>query len=256
MITWLTSVFRVVYYFIRILLVGVLHSLNAAANEKGEKNRPNYRLCDDELFNEEYGLLKDDMAKYKAALTAVNFGRVPDSFADTRQTPEAREALNEAARKADPQKAKGDAYELFIGKQFEKKGDLVIYNGLISGYQDDGVDLIVISAKTKTLNLVQCKNWSKKPMTLNDLEAIYSKLANHQPIYSFECKDINYYLQEQMPNKTILTLLFECQNYQIRKTLYIADYRTIDFHIGPHLTISGPNIFKYKDMKLVVKGMS
>lgn len=265
MITWFINLFRVIYYFIRIVIVALPHEIVAACdaieNEKegGNDKRVNRRLNDyevhDKLYNEDHGLLKEEIAKYNAALTVVNFGQ---PSANTRQTPEAREALNESVRRVDPLKAKGDAYERFIGKQFEKKGDLVIYNGFISGYQDGGADLVVISAETKTLNLIQCKNWSQRPLTLNDLEEIYSKLSRLQPLsfYGFECRDINYYLSTPMPDRTILTLLFECQNYQIRKTLYIADDRTVDLHIGPHLTMTGPNIFKYKDMKLVVKGMS
>ena len=48
-------------------------------------------------------------------------------------------------------KQKGDKYEKFIGKKFEEKGDLVIYNGFINGYADQGVDIICISTTTKTI---------------------------------------------------------------------------------------------------------
>ena len=51
--------------------------------------------------------------------------------------------------KPDPFKEKGDLYEKFIGQAFEKKGELVIYNGFIYGYDDKGVDIISISLKTK-----------------------------------------------------------------------------------------------------------
>ena len=58
-------------------------------------------------------------------------------------------------------KEQGDAYERFIGKQFEEKGYLVIYNGFICGFDDGGVDLVAISADAKILYLIQCKNWQK-----------------------------------------------------------------------------------------------
>ena len=44
--------------------------------------------------------------------------------------------------KRDPLKMKGDAYEKFIGKKLEEKDELVIYNGLIRGMEDRGVDII------------------------------------------------------------------------------------------------------------------
>ena len=46
--------------------------------------------------------------------------------------------------KKDPLKEKGDNYERFIGRKFEEKGELVIYNGFIRGYKDKGVDIISI----------------------------------------------------------------------------------------------------------------
>ena len=66
--------------------------------------------------------------------------------------------------KADPLKEMGDAYEKEIGKAFECKGDFVIYNGLIRGFYDGGVDLIVISPNSQSINFVQCKNWQNKNM--------------------------------------------------------------------------------------------
>ena len=63
--------------------------------------------------------------------------------------------------KADPLKEMGDVYEKEIGKEFESKGDFVIYNGLIRGVADGGVDLIIISPDSQSINFVQCKNWQK-----------------------------------------------------------------------------------------------
>ncbi len=76
-------------------------------------------------------------------------------------------------------KQKGDQYERYIGQQFAAKGDLVIYNGFIKGYADQGVDIISISSETKVINLVQCKNWTKMRMTLAYMNDIYSKLEQY-----------------------------------------------------------------------------
>ena len=74
----------------------------------------------------------------------------------------------------------GEEYEKYIGLQFEKKGDFVIYNGLIYGIEDKGVDIITISENEKYINLIQCKNWKNKKMTLDDLELVYLKLEKYK----------------------------------------------------------------------------
>ncbi len=57
-------------------------------------------------------------------------------------------------------KEKGDSYEKYIGKKLENKGQLVIYNGLIHGYDDKGVDIISISSASETINLkLRVKNY-------------------------------------------------------------------------------------------------
>jgi hypothetical protein len=68
------------------------------------------------------------------------------------------QSSKENLSKPDPLKEKGDRYEKYIGSEFEKKGDLVVYNGFIRGYKDQGVDIVSIRPACKTINLVQCKN--------------------------------------------------------------------------------------------------
>ena len=149
------------------------------------------------------------------------------------------------------------SYEKFVGKEFEKKGDLVIYYGFIKGYEDRGVDLIIISSKTKTVNLLQCKNWEKKSLKLKDIEKVYSKLNGYRPDFRIlEPDDINFYLDNPKDNKTIFALLEYGNSYKFRKTLYIASDKVVDLAVGQHLTMMTPNIFKYKEMKMVVKNMS
>ena len=84
-----------------------------------------------------------------------------------------QEADNQAQRQQQPLKAMGDAYELHIGRRFEQKGDLVIYNGFLRGYIDQGVDLIVISKKDQVTHLIQCKHWKRYEFTLKHLNEIY-----------------------------------------------------------------------------------
>jgi hypothetical protein len=153
-------------------------------------------------------------------------------------------------------KQKGDKYENFIGKKFEEKGDLVIYNGFINGYADQGVDIICISTATKTIHLIQCKNWTTMRMTLAHLQAVYQKLED----YNFDCFNLSVEAinnhQTAYKDNVRLTLVNTQHNlakFTVRKTLYLASEKVVDLEIGRYLTMMSPTIFKYKDMKIVMK---
>ncbi|WOE69948.1 hypothetical protein RZR97_12725 [Hydrogenimonas thermophila] len=157
----------------------------------------------------------------------------------------------------DPLKAKGDEYEKYIGRKFEDKGELVIYNGLIRGYEDKGVDLISICNKTDTINLIQCKNWTQKSMRLEDIQKIYTKLSQYDfDFFDLSIWEINNYLKLKKDHNRIRKIIKSTKQnfkkFKVRKTLYISSDKVIDLNIGKHLTMIKPNIFKYKDMKIVV----
>jgi hypothetical protein len=255
---WGFNIFVFSFYSLKVLFTAVDQvSRNLSDEENEQENNINARITDDKLFNRRNGILKDDLVKAKNALKKVQvFGDKVDTN-NSYQFPEERESLNEALRRKDPLKAKGDSYEKFIGKQFEEKGDLVIYYGFIKGYEDKGVDVIVISQENKTVNLVQCKNWERKVFKVDDIEKVYSKLNNYRPDFRIlEPDDINYYLDNPRDAETIFTLLEYGISYKFRKTLYIANDKVIDLRIGEHLTMMTPTIFKYKDLKIVVRGMN
>jgi hypothetical protein len=158
----------------------------------------------------------------------------------------------------DPLKAKGDRYERYIGKRFEDKGELVIYNGFILGFEDGGVDIAVISKDTKTINLVQCKHWSLKILELDHIEKIYEKLNTHNlDFLRLSANQINEQLSTKKQNIEIEKSLLTAQNNEktllIRKTLYISSDKVVDLEIGKHLIMMQPNIFRYQDMKIVVE---
>jgi len=100
-------------------------------------------------------------------------------------------AMKELARKStlykslqeDYYKKTGDIFEAKIGSKYEKNGFLVIYNGLMRGYHDRGVDLIAIdllSNRTKEIHLIQCKNWSAKFMGNHEIKEVYDKLTEYK----------------------------------------------------------------------------
>jgi len=158
--------------------------------------------------------------------------------------------------KQDHLKEKGDRYERYIGTKFEKKGDFVVYNGFIRGYKDRGVDIVTISLKTETINLVQCKNWTKKPMKLEDIEEIYFKLDNYTlDIFALNAEEIKQHLTLDKTdiNKKYNKAKQNQDNYEIRKTLYIGSDRVIDLNIGKELVMIQKDIFRYRDMKIVIE---
>ena len=165
-------------------------------------------------------------------------------------------------KKADPLKEMGDAYEKEIGKEFESKGDFVIYNGLISGVADGGVDLIVISPDSQSINLVQCKNWHKMKMEHHHISSVYDKLTNYASninysigyiVVKYSYVALQKHLHYKKECDEIANILKASSNYtNIRKTLYIATDKVVDLDVGQHLTMIKPNIFRYKDMKIVI----
>ncbi len=166
------------------------------------------------------------------------------------------DGLRKNEEEADFLKQKGDLYEKFIGKEFEKKGELVIYNGFIRGYADDGVDVISISHSTKTIHLIQCKNWTKKPMLLDDVENIYAKLEDFKlDRITKNVNAVHGHLQLTKSLSDIETALkINKKDFTVRKTLYIGSDKVIDLNIGKQLKLIKPTIFRYQDMKIVIKG--
>ncbi len=164
--------------------------------------------------------------------------------------------------KVDPLKEMGDAYEKEIGKEFESKGDFVIYNGLISGVADGGVDLIVISPDSQSINLVQCKNWHKMKMEHHHISSVYDKLTNYSSnikysigyiVVKYSYVALQKHLHYKKECDEIANILKASSNYtNIRKTLYIATDKVVDLDVGQYLTMIKPNIFRYKDMKIVI----
>lgn len=161
--------------------------------------------------------------------------------------------------KDDPLKAMGDRYERYIGEKLEGKGEVVIYNGFIMGYSDQGVDLISISPTHKTINLIQCKNWKKMNMGVEVIEDIYNKLSKYFPAYdpvsNFQPSTINSHVSKSYDEGLLKNLMTDIkkspEDYKIRKTLYASSDQVIDLEVGRHVKMIKPSIFRYKEMKIV-----
>ncbi len=137
-----------------------------------------------------------------------------------------------------------------------------MYNGFIRGYEDKGMDLIVVSPKEKAINLVQCKYWVRKEITLDDVVNIYNKLDVHyNNLDLFYLSNSEVYNHLQMQNMDMLDvdrimndLRDNIANYTMRKSLYAASEKVVNLAIGEHLKMIKPNIFRYKEMKVVFSG--
>lgn len=154
-------------------------------------------------------------------------------------------------------KKKGDRYERFVGNQLEEKGELVIYNGFIRDYEDGGVDVASISPEKRTVNLIQCKNWENRTLTLRDVQTIYRKLQAHP----FDFLDLSAeQIRSQQTRKfdigRIRKIMSDARgglkHHTVRKTLYISSDKVVDLEVGKHLAMIKPNIYRYEDMKIVV----
>jgi hypothetical protein len=153
----------------------------------------------------------------------------------------------------DPLKQRGDGFELHIGRKFELKRELVIYNGLIRGYEDQGVDVIIISKATESLHLIQCKHWRKLEFTQDHLKKIYSDLNNYRfDFHQVPSIAINQYLSIKRDEADILATVNESLIYsKIRKTLYLSSKNVISINVWPLLEEIKENIYRYKGMKIV-----
>jgi hypothetical protein len=149
-------------------------------------------------------------------------------------------------------KEEDNNYKKIIGKVFEKQGNLVIYNGFIRASADAGVDIIVISMDKQSIELIQCKNWTKKQIELEDLANSYKKL-NHFDLrhISHSPKNIFQHLQIKSPLEKIEDIM-DCdkENFILRKTLYIRSDEVID--IEKNIERLKSNIFRYEEMKIVI----
>lgn len=91
-------------------------------------------------------------------------------------------------RTKEAKKRAGNNYEKEVGKYYEKLGYKVKYNGLEKGYLDEGIDLIA-SNENRTL-LIQCKNWQKSIITIEEIYYFLDNCNKFTSKYNFQTKEI------------------------------------------------------------------
>ena len=148
-------------------------------------------------------------------------------------------------------------YIKYIGMKLEKQGYLVIYNSFIRKSDNQEVDIISIDTKTKTTNLIKCQNLSQKNITSYDFELFYAKLTIYKPdFFDLKVNKIREFLQFPKRLVEIKNILDSSKTYSYRKTFYIFDKDTIDSNSIKYLKKIKENIYKHKDMKIVVAKFS
>ena len=94
-------------------------------------------------------------------------------------------------------------------------------------------------------------------MLLNDIENIYEKLNMFDlSRISKNENAVSKHLQTKLLTEEIKEALrTNKKEFTLRKTLYASSDKVIDIAIGEKLTMIKSNIFRYKDMKIVLRDM-
>jgi len=105
-------------------------------------------------------------------------------------------------RHARYKRKKGEWYEKFVGKRYEKEGYEVLYHGLRYGIHDQGIDLI--ARKGESIHLIQCKNWSAfGSLNVKEIKAFYGSCALYIESHQLHGKKIERILA--IPDNRLLT---------------------------------------------------
>lgn len=116
----------------------------------------------------------------------------------------------------------GLAFELFVGRDLERQGLLVIYNGIIKGYEDHGVDLIAFNEKEKHVYFIQCKNWYKREMNKSRLDEILERMkVNGLSFSRQQLVDSDKVSLQKSPR--IVSLLDASRSFDCLKILYVNE---------------------------------
>ena len=85
---------------------------------------------------------------------------------------------------------KGRNYEKQIGQLYEKKNYKVIYNGILKGKRDGGIDLI--AENENEIILIQCKNWINTMVKQKDLKEFLGNCSLIIDKYKNKDKEVRY----------------------------------------------------------------
>lgn len=140
------------------------HTLNLRLKEAEylvkyyEQAAPWLAEADDDYINPE--LNKTGIEDFDENKDAASFWLSKDEFTQLTSQEKYQLALERYKKRAKTNAEIGRDYERYVGYQYEAKGYVVEYRGIVDGFEDRGRDLLC-HKDGKTL-VVQCKYWSKK----------------------------------------------------------------------------------------------
>lgn len=140
------------------------HTLNLRLKEAEylvkyyEQAAPWLAEADDDYIDPE--LNKTGIEDFGENKDAASFWLSKDEFTQLTSQEKYQLALERYKKRAKTNAEIGRDYERYVGYQYEAKGYVVEYRGIVDGFEDRGRDLLC-HKDGKTL-VVQCKYWSKK----------------------------------------------------------------------------------------------
>ena len=111
---------------------------------------------------------------------------------------------------------KGEEFEIYVGKHFERFGCSVEYRGIEQGKKDAGIDLVV--SMNDTYIFIQCKNWNSKKIKKKDIAEFYGDyntfLENNPEMKEKKTKAC-YYVSGEIYDKGALLRAEESENLEL-----------------------------------------
>jgi len=120
-------------------------------------------------------------------------------------------------------KEKGKEFELYTGKEYEKKGYIVSYNGIGKNKKDNGIDLI--AKNNNEILLIQCKNWKSKKITHKEMKEFIGNCTVYKEKNIINAnKNIRYIFV------TSNYILDKSAEYFIKDNQNILEYKVIQYN--------------------------
>ena len=131
---------------------------------------------------------------------------------------------------------------------------MVIYDRFIEWPDEKGIDIISISLSAKTINIVLCEECNLHD--IDQLKTFYTQLEKYSVTeMRKEVETIQKHLQIHKKEDAIKGVLrvVAKEKFDIRKTLYLNTDKAINLPNKKDLKKLKENIYRYKDMKIVLK---
>lgn len=159
----ITSIITILYFIFRKKYNEKPITKENELNEKRKKIQKYYELDKQEEKDNQPLIIKREIPPFQGIIKEkIEIQKTNDESLHVNQNIQNMEKqfFNQLSRKRpsyQENKKRGNDYEIYVGKYYEKQGYKVLYHGLKYGKKDGGIDLIAEN-ENETL-LIQCKAW-------------------------------------------------------------------------------------------------